>query len=103
MAERERERRRPLGGEEREWGVEEVGWSERARRKQVCFGSFSGAVGGEAVASERKDECKESKQERERERQEYLVCIRKGSCIRLDVYTYPFELAATRRETEEGK
>ena len=52
---RERERRRPLGGEEREWGVEEVGWSERARRKQVCFGSFSGAVGGEAVASERKD------------------------------------------------
>ena len=48
-----REARAP--GREGEWGVVEEkldGASERPRRKQVCFGSFSGAVGGEAVASE---------------------------------------------------
>ena len=52
----------PWEGEEGEWGVEEVGWGEekgerkREGRKQVCFWSFSGAVGGdrgEVVASER--------------------------------------------------
>ena len=47
----------PWEGEEGEWGVEEVGWGEEEReeRKQVCFWSFSGAVGGdrgEVVASE---------------------------------------------------
>ena len=56
MAERGRGRgggRAPGRGREGEWGVEEVGWGEEERarkregRKQVCFWSFSGAVGGD--------------------------------------------------------
>ena len=67
----------PWEGREGEWGVVEEkldGASERPRRKQVCFGSFSGAVGGEARpwprsrSREKINAKKASKAEKESER-----------------------------------
>ena len=110
----------PWEGEEGEWGVEEVGWGEEERarkregRKQVCFWSFSGAVGGdrgEVVASERvsrrekinakkASEAEGRERGRGRGRREYLVCIRRGSCIRLDVSTRPLSSSDEEEKSE---
>lgn len=104
----ERERQGPLGGEG-EWGVVEEkldGASERPRRKQVCFGSFSGAVGGEARpwprsrSREKINAKKASKAEKERERASGKnISYVFGGEVVLDL-TFPLTQKQRRRERE---